>query len=120
MEKAKKDGEKDVMHVIVPLYVLGIRLIAKHWSSTFSPTTVETVSLFLLLSGLVFPVTSAFTGFMYLFSRRAWTNGYANDEGNAMKRYSHPLAKEVWTLLLSQIILMGLVGFKIGGFFNYW
>ena len=40
--------------------------------------------------------------------------------GNAMKRYSHPLAKEVWTLLLSQIILMGLVGFKIGGFFNYW
>ena len=57
----------------------------------------------------------AFTGFMCLFSRRAWTNGYANDEGNAMKRYSHPLAK-VWTLLLSQIILMGLVGFKIGGF----
>ena len=127
MEKAKKDGEKDVdaRYSMPNLYVAGNTANSKAFNchQRSHQQQLETVSLFnfsMLLSGLVFPVTSAFTGFMYLFSRRAWTNGYANDEGNAMKRYSHPLAKEVWTLLLSQIILMGLVGFKIGGFFNYW
>lgn len=127
MEKAKKDGEKDVdaRYSMPNLYVSGNTFNSKAFNchQRSHQQQLETVSLFnfsTFVAGLVFPVTSACTAFMYLVCRRVWAKGYANAEADPMKRYGNPLARYLWTFMLVQFLLMNLSAFKIGGLFTYW
>jgi len=76
----------------------------------------ETYSQFLalsLVSSVLFPITTALEGALWIAARLAWADGYAS--GKPDERYSHRLAPHIWT----PVIHMALLSLYTAGRFLY-
>lgn len=103
MEKARKDGEKDVdqRYALPNLYVDGNTRHARAFNCVqrSHQQILETLPQYFvasLVAGLSFPLFTAITCTIWLVARIVWANGYAKSEGDPQKRYSQPIAIFIW------------------------
>ena len=64
----------------------------------------ETYTSFVALSlfgGIVFPVTCAAGGALWIYARWMWAKGYST--GEPSKRYDHWVSRGIWTGLLIEL-----------------
>ena len=127
MERARKDGEKDVdaRYSSPNLYVSGGTKHANAFNCAQRSHQQQlemsgAFNFFVLASGVAFPATAAVAGFLYTFSRRIWAKSYANDEGDASKRYSSPLSRLYWYSFLALMFMSGMTCINLTGFFTFW
>ena len=127
MEKARKDGEKnvDLRYSLPNLYVEGNTKHSKAFncvqrSHQQQLETIASFSAFVLIGGLSFPVTSGCAGMLYTLSRTFWAEGYAEGEGDASQRYSHPLSGLFWQALLASFLLTMMTCVETSGLFKFW
>lgn len=119
MELAKKDGEKDAeMRYSYPnLYVDGdskharafnaIQRSHQHIFETYPSAIVGG-----LLAASQFPIAAACSTLLYAVGRITFSLSYANCDGDASKRYDHPLASYQWYGLLGNFVLGFLAAVK--------
>lgn len=107
MELATKDGEEDVEHryALPNLYVQGISKHARAFNAIQRShqhifETFPQLALSAMVGALNFPITAALSTLVYVAGRVAFSNGYANSEGDVSKRYSSKLAPYMWYGLL--------------------
>jgi glutathione S-transferase len=112
-DKAIKDGEKDAeaRYSYPNLYVDGNTKNSKLFNCVQRghQQALETYTQFItfsIVSGLRFPVATAFTGLMWIFCRAKWAEGYAT--GEPSRRYDHFLAFGIWVTLI--FLLLGAIG----------
>ena len=112
MEKARKDGEKDVdtRYALPNLYVDGTSVHARAFNccqrshqQVFESYTQFSVAN--LAGAICFPLTALLSASVWFLGRVTWAKGYAASEGDAKKRYTSPFSYCVWTGLLSSSIL---------------
>lgn len=115
IEDAKKDGEQDVeeRYNLPNLYAQGTSQHVKkfncmqrshqHILETFTQLCVAG-----LTAAVHFPIASAFTTLLYAIGRFQLSNGYAQADGDASKRYNSKFSKCTWYGLVSTIAL-GLI-----------
>ncbi|GMH55095.1 hypothetical protein TL16_g01819 [Triparma laevis f. inornata] len=112
MEKARKDGEKDVdsRYALPNLYVSGNTIHSKAFNcaqrshqQVFETYTQFTVAN--LAGAICFPCTALLSASVWFLGRVTWSKGYASSEGDAKKRYTSPFSYGIWTGLLSSSIL---------------
>lgn len=112
IEAAKADGEKDVdeRYGLPNLYAQGT---SKH-ARTFNAVqrshqqifeTFGTVMLSAMVGAFAFPISTALSTLTYAVGRIAFSNAYANSEGDASKRYSSKFSKYMWYGLMTNIFL---------------
>ena len=126
-ERARKDGEKDVDTRYSPpnLYVQGGTKHANAFNCAQRSHQQQlemcgAFNIFVLASSLAFPATSAVAGFLYTFSRRVWVKGYANDDGDASKRYSGTFSRLFWKSFLGLMFLSFMTCVNLTGMFTFW
>jgi hypothetical protein len=112
MELAKKDGEKDVeeRYGLPNLYAQGtskharafnaIQRSHQHIFETYSAAAIMGCS-----AALSFPVTAALMTLTYAIGRISLSQGYANCEGDASKRYSSKFAVLMWYGFIGNALL---------------
>ncbi|KAL7524152.1 hypothetical protein ACHAXR_000453 [Thalassiosira sp. AJA248-18] len=111
-ELAKKDGEKDVdeRYMLPNLYAQGtskhvrafncIQRSHQHIFETFTTAVIGG-----LAGAVTFPISTSISTLMYAVGRYYLSNGYANADGDASKRYTPPLARFMWYGFLGNITL---------------
>jgi glutathione S-transferase len=104
-EMAIRNGEKDVeyRYSLPNMYVDGNTEAAKKFNCVQRghQQALETYPQFLCLSvlgGIRFPLFTALTGIIWMYSRVKWAEGYAS--GDPAVRYSHWASKGIWYALL--------------------
>jgi len=122
IEKAKKDGEKDVeeRYALPNLYAQGTSKHAKAFNCVQRShqqilECLPQVMMMALFSGVFYPVTTFATSALWWQARRVWSSGYAASAGNPGERYSHPLAKFIWTGYLALFFTTLLASAKLLG-----
>ena len=80
--------------------------------------TLPQFLLFTFAAALVFPITSAVNVLMWMYGRIVWSTGYACSEGNAEKRYEHPLAFLIFSSVMAQFFLALAAGGEILGLWS--
>jgi hypothetical protein len=120
MEKAKKDGEKDVeeRYGLPNLYAQGtshnvrafncIQRSHQHIFETFTWACLTSTA-----AALSFPISAAFSTLVYAAGRVVLSKSYANSDGDASKRYSNATGRYMWMGLLSNFALCGISCVKI-------
>mmetsp|Transcript_1873 Transcript_1873/g.2523 ORF Transcript_1873/g.2523 Transcript_1873/m.2523 type:complete len:197 (-) Transcript_1873:181-771(-) len=122
-ELAEKDGEKDLERYEYPnLYVSGTSKHAKAFNATQRAhqhvlEVITQMYVATIICGLVYPLTTCITAFLWANGRSAWSNKY-KDEG-AENRYGHAMSIWIWQGLIMMYLLSFLVGFNLiaGHFF---
>ena len=66
-----------------------------------------------VISGVVFPVTTAVFTSLWLYSRSLWVAGYAGSEGDPSKRYQHPFARFYWMAMLTLVMTSNLAAISM-------
>jgi hypothetical protein len=117
IERAKKDGEKDVeeRYQYPNLYVPGTSKAAREFNCVQRShqhifETFTQAALTSAVASVHYPLAAAFNALLYAAGRRAMSNGYAGGGGDPSARYSSPLARLTWYGLLANIMLAGLSG----------
>ena len=112
IEKARKDGEKDVdeRYALPNLYAQGttkpaatfncIQRSHQHIFETFTQAVVTAT-----FASVHYPLTAAFNAVLYAVGRQAISKGYAEGDGDATKRSSSPFANLCWYGLFSNVLL---------------
>ena len=107
-ELASKDGEKDVelRYSLPNLYVDGTSKHARAFNCVqrSHQQILETLTMYVFAAcaaGIQFPLFTTIICALSLVSRRQWVKGYAQSEGDPMKRYSLPFSKFFWKGLLT-------------------
>ena len=122
MALAKKDGEKDVetRYALPNLYVDGntkharaFNCVQRSHQQAFE--TLPQLYVFTLIATLLFPVTAAVNVGLWLVGRMVWTKGYASSEGDASKRYDHPLAFLIFASFMAQFFVAVAAAGEIAG-----
>lgn len=120
---AEEAGEKDVeeRYGLPNLYVQGTSKYAKafnciqrshqHIFESFTGLCVVSI-----VAAVHYPICAAIGTFTYCLGRISLSNGYANSEGDASKRYSSPFAPLTWYGLMGTFLLSALssVSFMAG------
>lgn len=106
-ELASKDGEKDVelRYSLPNLYVDGTSKNARAFNCVqrSHQQILESLTMYVFTAcaaGIQFPLVTTIICALSLVSRREWAKGYAQSEGDAIKRYSLPFSKFFWNGLL--------------------
>ena len=80
--------------------------------------TLPQFLFFTFAASLVFPIASAAHVLLWMYGRLVWSNGYATSEGDAEKRYEHPLAFMIFSSLMGQFFLSMAAGGEILGLWS--
>ena len=122
IEKAKKDGEKDVeeRYALPNLYVQGTSKHARAFNCVQRShqqilECLPQVMMMALFSGVFYPCTTFIVSALWWQARRVWSSGYAASGGNPGERYSHPLAMFIWTGYLTFFFTSLLASLKLLG-----
>eukprot|EP00729_Bicosta_minor_P021836 gene21836-8905_t len=125
--KAEKDGEEncEARYSLPNLYVAGSTKHSKAfncWQRSHQQAleTLPQVYATTLFAGLAFPVTTTLGGLWWLAGRITWATGYAASEGNPAARYSHPLAKGIWSGYMVNLGLAVMTAVNFSGLYNFW
>ena len=125
--KAEKDGEEncEARYSLPNLYVAGSTKHSKAfncWQRSHQQAleTLPQVYATTLFAGLAFPVTTTLGGLWWLAGRITWATGYAASEGNPAARYSHPLAKGIWSGYMVNLGLAVMTVVNFSGLYNFW
>lgn len=112
LELAKKDGEEaaEERFSLPNLYVEGNTKNAKAFNciQRSHQQAFETLPQFYAMTAaaaLKYPVTAAAVVGMWWYGRIKWSTGYAKSEGDAGKRYDHPLAYLIFASVFAQFLL---------------
>lgn len=112
IEKAKEDGEKDVedRYALPNLYAQGTSSNARAFNCVQrSHQHIFENFTQALATGMVaavhYPVMAGLSSLAYAVGRITNSIGYANSEGDPMKRYSLPFSKYLWYGLMTNMIL---------------
>lgn len=120
MEQAKADGEADVeeRYMLPNLYAQGtsknvkaFNCVQRSHQHIFEGLTQLCVAS--LVAALSFPISTAISTTVYAIGRYQLSNGYAETEGDASKRYSKPLSSMVWYGMLTTSMLSLFSSFKL-------
>lgn len=110
IEMAKKEGdEKAEERFSYPvLYAEGLTPITKQFncvqrSHQHAFESYTQMVAMTILGGIRFPLASGATLLMWCFCRGKWAEGYANEEGDASKRYDHWASFGIWYSLIMQM-----------------
>ena len=116
-EQAKKDGEKDVdeRYGLPNLYAQGTSKNARGFNCVQRShqqifETYPQMCLLSMVGAVHYPITTAVTLTTYCTGRYFLSQGYASAEGDANKRYSHPLASFTWYGYISTIVVAAVSG----------
>lgn len=122
IEKAKKDGEKDVeaRFSLPNLYVEGNTPNAKAFncvqrSHQQALETITQMATFTAIAAAVFPVSAAANMGLWWYSRVVWSTSYARSNGDPSKRYEHPLAFLVMATVVGQFMLAVAAAGEVAG-----
>jgi hypothetical protein len=124
MALAKKDGEKDVeeRYDLPNLYAQGTSKHAKAFNCAQRShqqifETFPQMCMVSMISAVHYPITAAVFAATYFVGRYSMSAGYANEEGDARKRYSSPVAPLIWYGYIGTIVVSVLSGisFVSGG-----
>jgi hypothetical protein len=114
IEAAKKDGEQDVelRYGFPNLYAQGTSKHARIFncvqrSHQHILESFTQVSIAALAGAVYFPICSAVATLLWLIGRVAFSNCYANKEGDPAKRYSSPFSR----LIYYGMMILYLLGF---------
>lgn len=112
IEAAKANGEKDVeeRYGLPNLYAQGTSNHARTFNAVQRShqqifETFGTVVLSAMTGAFAFPISTAISTLTFAVGRIAFSNAYANSEGDASKRYSSKLSKYMWYGLMGNIFL---------------
>jgi hypothetical protein len=115
-EKAVKDGDKDAEDrfsypnlYVIPLGPNDTNAKLFNCAQRGHQQALETYTqfaLFSVMSGLRFPLATAFVGLFWSYARLHWANGYA--KGDPSKRYEHWASYGIWISLV--VLLLGAIG----------
>lgn len=111
-ELAEKDGETEVAerYDLPNLYAQGTSQHARAFNCVQRAhqqifETFPQVILSSLVAAWNFPISAALATTVYCAGRVAFSNGYAEAEGDASKRYSSKLAKYMWYGIVANTFL---------------
>lgn len=117
---AEKDGEKNVSerYEYPNLYAQGTSKHVKAFNCVqrSHQQILETFTGYVctvLFTGLEFPVTAFVFASLWLYSRILWVRGYAESNGEPMKRYSHPFSGFFWNAMLTLMMSSFFVAIQL-------
>lgn len=119
-KQAKTDGEKDVeeRYGYPNLYAQGtsknvraFNCVQRSHQHIFE--TFPQICLMSMVGAVYYPITTAATLTSYCIGRYTMSQGYANGDGDASKRYSSALAMFNWYGFLSTLVVAAVSGVSI-------
>jgi len=112
IEAAKADGESEVeeRYGLPNLYAQGTSKHARVFNAIQRShqhifETFATVAVSALTGAISFPVSTALSTLTYAIGRVAFSNAYANSDGDASKRYSSRLSVCLWYGTMLNVVL---------------